>query len=370
MPVARPSVPVTAPVTIERDPRGRIALSCATPHAAIRYRVDGGEWQAWQASFALRQAGTVEAVAEVAGFIRSAVTLHEFPFALPRDTWKIVSVDSEQAGEGEAAHAIDGKPDTYWHTRWQGTAPRPPHELVIDLGVKAELTGVTLLPRQDNVNGRIKDCEIYTSLDGKAWGAAAAKASLKGGSGLERILFGAPRAVKFIRLLVLSEATGNPWTALAELDVIAGKSLEEPHPRDAWSIVKASSEQPGEGEAEHLIDGKAGTFWHTQYGLFLAKYPHAVIVDLGKSQRLAGMTLLPRQDSRNGRIKGFTVHLSGDGLAWGETCAQGELADAATLQPIRFKQPTAARFVKFTALSAHDGDDFASAAEFDFSVAP
>ena len=46
---------------------------------------------------------------------------------------------------------------------------------------------------------------------------------------------------------------------------------------------------------------------------------------------LTGVTLLPRQDSRNGRIKGFSVHLSADGLAWGEACVQGELADAATL---------------------------------------
>ena len=368
--VARAMVPVTAPVTIERDHRGRIALSCATPRAVIRYRVDGGEWQAWQTSFALRQAGTVEAMAEVAGFIRSAPTLQEFPFALTHDTWKIVRADSEEAGEGDAIHAIDGKPDTYWHTHWQGSAPRPPHELVIDLGIKAEVSGVTLLPRQDNENGRIKDCEIYTSIDGKTWGAPAAKATLKGGSGLEHLLFSAPRPVKFIRLLVLSAVKGNPWTALAELDVVARKSLEEPHPRDAWSIVKTTSEQPGEGEAEHLIDGKASTIWHTQYGLFLAKYPHSVIIDLGKSQKLAGMTLLPRQDSRNGRIKSFTVHLSADGVVWGEACAQGDLADAAALQQIRFKQPASARYVKFTALSAHDGDDFASAAEIDFTFAP
>ncbi len=229
--VARPMVPVTAPVTLERDRQGRIALSSATPLAAIRYRTNGGEWQVWSTPFALQQAGTVEAVAEAPGFIRSAPTVQDFPFSLPRDTWKIVRADSEESGEGEAIHAIDGKPDTYWHTRWQGAAPRPPHELVIDLGVKAELAGVTLLPRQDNENGRIKDCEIYTSLDGKDWGKPAASATLKGAGGLEHIRFNAARPAQFVRLLVLSEAKGNPWTALAEFDVIATKSLEAAAPK-------------------------------------------------------------------------------------------------------------------------------------------
>jgi beta-galactosidase len=46
--------------------------------------------------------------------------------------------------------------------------------------------------------------------------------------------------------------------------------------------------------------------------------------------------------------------------------ASGELADDAKLHEIRFAAPVTARFVKFTALSAQDGDDFATAAEFDF----
>ena len=102
-------------------------------------------WE-WQAPFALKQAGKVEATAEATGRIAAAISSREFPYTLPRDTWKIVRADSFEPSEGEPAHAIDGKPNTYWHTRWQGNAPRPPHELVIDLGVKAELTGVTVRP--------------------------------------------------------------------------------------------------------------------------------------------------------------------------------------------------------------------------------
>ncbi len=364
--VALPQPPLTAPVRIERNRRGRIELSSSIPGAAIRYRIAGGDWQDWKTSFVLRQSGMVEAVAEAPGCIRSAVTQRDFPFTLPRDGWTIIKVDSEQQGEGEAIHAIDGQPNTYWHTQWSGSSPRPPHELIVDLGVKAELSGVTLLPRQDNINGLIKDYEIYTSLDGEKWDDPAAKGSLDGGSSLKTILFKAPLPTRFVRLVALSEAKGHPWAALAELDVIALRSLEAPQARENWSIFNVSSEQSGEGDADHLIDGKPGTFWHTQYGLFLAKHPHEVIVDLGKVSKLAGMSVLPRQSSRNGRIKDFTVQLSADGETWSPAAAEGALADNTDLQNIPFKQPADARFVKFTALNAHDGDDFATAAELDF----
>lgn len=226
-----------------------------------------------------------------------------------------------------------------------------------------------MLPRQGQANGRIGDYEIHTSLDGESWGTAAAAGKFSGGQGLERVLFDKPLAARFIRLTALREVNGNPWTAVAELDVIALRSLEPPKPRDEWSIVNVSSEQIGEGEADYLIDGKPNTFWHTQYGLFLAKHPHEVTIDLGQKQQLAGMTVLPRQNSRNGRIKRYAVAVSDDGASWSDPVAQGELTDEADVQAIRFDSGTAGRFVRFTAIDAHDGDDFATAAELDFRVA-
>lgn len=359
-------VPVVSPVLIERDRGGRVRFDSGTPDAEIEYRIDGGAWEKWRAPFAVKSACKVEARASAAGMIASAISSRDFPFVLPRDTWKIVRVDSEQKDEGEAIHAIDGKPDTYWHTQWQGNAPRPPHELVVDLGVKAEISGITVMPRQDQQNGRISDYEISTSIDGNDWGKPAAKGKFSGGQSLERVLFQKPAAARFIRLVALSEINGNPWSSVADLDVIALRSLEAPQPRDAWSIVKASSEQPGEGEADHLIDGRPNTFWHTQYGLFLAKHPHEVVIDLGKPLSLSGMTVLPRQDSRNGRIKDFTVQFSPDGKEWGSPVAKGELPDDDKLHEIRFTATGEVRYLKFTALSAHDGNDFATAAEFDF----
>lgn len=85
---------------------------------------------------------------------------------IPHQGWKIVYADSEENfAEGDLAdNAIDGNPDTFWHTLWSAPHPGHPHTLVVCLGAEQEISGVRLLPRQDSPNGRIKDYRLYVSL--------------------------------------------------------------------------------------------------------------------------------------------------------------------------------------------------------------
>jgi beta-galactosidase len=85
---------------------------------------------------------------------------------IPRHDWKVLYADSEEnlAEGAEAEKAIDGDPDSFWHTLWSAPHPSHPHTLVLDLGADYELAGVRLLPRQDSANGRIKDYRLYLSL--------------------------------------------------------------------------------------------------------------------------------------------------------------------------------------------------------------
>ena len=78
---------------------------------------------------------------------------------IPRDGWKMVFVSSEEAGTIEAAAgALDGNPQTYWHSAWRTRGAMPPHGLVIDLGGIRTITGFRYVPRQDgNRSGMIKD---------------------------------------------------------------------------------------------------------------------------------------------------------------------------------------------------------------------
>ena len=86
--------------------------------------------------------------------------------ALPLAGMSVIYADCEETeGEnGNAANALDGKKDTFWHTQWSSAAPPYPHTIVIDLGAERTLTAFQYLERQDAPHGRVKDFKLFASL--------------------------------------------------------------------------------------------------------------------------------------------------------------------------------------------------------------
>jgi len=134
--------------------------------------------------------------------------------------WKVVYTDSEESDEGPAKNAIDGDPDTYWHTNYSTTQERYPHEIQVDTGTARMIGGFSYLPRQDGVNGRVAKYEFYVSLDGKFWGEPVAKGQFKRGGDLSKVYFSAPVKCRYFRFRALSEEQGQMWASAAELDVL------------------------------------------------------------------------------------------------------------------------------------------------------
>ncbi|MFC1760559.1 discoidin domain-containing protein [Planctomycetota bacterium] len=80
-----------------------------------------------------------------------------------------VKVTSNSEARGyEAYRALDGNAKTLWHTEWQGSVPKHPHDLTIDLGKAYEVKGFVYLPRQGGGNGTIKDYAFYAANSLKA----------------------------------------------------------------------------------------------------------------------------------------------------------------------------------------------------------
>ncbi|MCM1152834.1 MAG: beta-galactosidase [Muribaculum sp.] len=80
---------------------------------------------------------------------------------LPREDWKVVYVDSEDASSGNhtADKAYDLQESTYWASEPSLSFP---HTLVIDLGKETKVGGIEYLPRMEsNVPGAIGDYQIY-----------------------------------------------------------------------------------------------------------------------------------------------------------------------------------------------------------------
>jgi len=133
--------------------------------------------------------------------------------------------------------------------------------------------------------------------------------SLADSSAAQKITF-PPQKARYLCLQALSSHNGDEFTTLAELDALGaeGKAI----PRKGWKIVYVDSEENlAEGDqAEKAIDGDPDSFWHSLWSAPHPKHPHTLVIDLGKEQELAGLRLLPRQDSVNGRIKDYKLYLS------------------------------------------------------------
>lgn len=132
------------------------------------------------------------------------------------------------------------------------------------------------------------------------------------------------------------------------------------------TIAYVSSQEDPNGEvAANLVDGDPATIWHTMYSITVPKFPHWVDFDCGEMKTMKGFTYLPRQDgAANGNIKGYRVQVSKDGKNWSDPVSQGEFANNLKEKRVLFGQPQQARYLRFTALSNHQGNDFASGAEF------
>jgi F5/8 type C domain-containing protein/fibronectin type III domain protein len=140
---------------------------------------------------------------------------------IPQSELRIVAVDSETlVGEGAAESAIDGRVETFWHTKMGAKASMHPHELVIALGGEYVVSGFRYLPRQDGKrNGMVGRYSFYVSETGEDWGQAVASGTFSGDMVERQVTF--PHKVgSFVRFVAHTEVNGKPWTSVAELNVL------------------------------------------------------------------------------------------------------------------------------------------------------
>ena len=123
-----------------------------------------------------------------------------------------------------------------------------------------------------------------------------------------------------------------------------------------------SEETEGEdGKAANMLDGEAGTFWHSRWSANATSYPHVVTFDLGSAEQVDGISYLRRGANQNGPIKGFQVAVSTDGTTFTDVAA-GEWKNVADWQDVDFAS-VSARYVRVTATSSISGTQFAAIAE-------
>jgi glucose/arabinose dehydrogenase/PKD repeat protein len=276
------------------------------------------------------------------------------------------SVDSQEtAGQnGRGSNVLDGNPATMWHTQWQAAAPPPPHQIVLDLGAAFDVTGLYYLPRQDNANGRIARYEVSVSTDGTTWGNPVATGAWASSNAEQAATFPA-KTGRYLRLRALSEVGGRAWTSVAELNVAVAPRL----PRAAYSFRSVDSEETAgqNGRGVNALDGNPATMWHTQWQAAAPPPPHEIQLDLRRTPSVSCVYYLPRQESPNGRIAGYEVYTSMDGVAWGAPATTGTWPNTAAEQSACFEARTA-RYVRLRALSEVAGRPWTSIAELNVAA--
>ena len=135
--------------------------------------------------------------------------------------------------------------------------------------------------------------------------------------------------------------------------------------QNAWKLISVDSEETSaeDGHGINAFDGLSSTFWHSQYTGGSAPYPHEILIDLGATYNLTGMSYLPRQDGNpNGTVAKYEFYASSDSANWGTAVKTGTFASDATEKVVSFTS-TAARYIRFRALSEIQGKAYAAVAE-------
>ena len=135
--------------------------------------------------------------------------------------------------------------------------------------------------------------------------------------------------------------------------------------QNAWKLISADSEETAaeDGHGINAFDGLSSTFWHSKYTGGSTPYPHEIQIDLGATYNLTGMSYLPRQDGNpNGTVAQYEFYAATDSANWGTAVKTGTFASDATEKVVSFTS-TAARYIRFRALSEIAGKAYAAVAE-------
>ncbi len=216
---ARVASPVAAPVDITTS-KGIVTLSTSQPDATIHYSIDGGEEQIYTKAFSLPQGGLVRAYCTAEGLQPSPVNEQQIGLYVSKSKWKVSSVSSEQGGGEAAANAIDENPSTIWHTRYNPTTPKCPHEIVVDMNTYYRVAKFVYQGREDMTNGRVAQYEFYVSNSATVWGAPVCSGTLNNSSEEQVIDIPSRPVGRYFRLIINSTHDNQGYASAAEIGII------------------------------------------------------------------------------------------------------------------------------------------------------
>lgn len=141
---------------------------------------------------------------------------------IPAVEMKLLRFSSEnRSNDRVASYAIDGRPNTVWHSRFSDRLAKHPHELVIDLGQERVITGFRYLARQDGGwNGAFGETDFSVSNSPDEFPEPQVKTTFKKVSIPQSADCTEPIRGRYVRIRIGSEVNGKDWASAAEIGVI------------------------------------------------------------------------------------------------------------------------------------------------------
>ena len=362
--VGRKGLPLVSAVTISRDELGYVKASTSTIDAKIHLTLANGSESVYTEPFLQREDGVVRAYATAEGCITSPLTFQHLSSWRPANLLRVVDYSST-SGRAESAWAlIDGRRDTFWHSRWHEPCAEYPHHVTIDLGARSELAGISVTPRQARSSSRVRKLAFYLSDDGRNWPAEpAATLTMPDTDDEQTAMLPEPVVTKYVKLVCLEPMSASEkYASVAEFKPIVTAIVGE-YPAHAFFSVKyVSSDLPEGGAARNVLDGNPDTYWHTLKGVTLASYPHEIRIDLGGERHIKGITYqaAPVEEAR---VRDYEVYVSMDGENWGSPVLRGTMENNVSVQQALFYSSVRAKYIRFVATSSHSGGDSAAISE-------
>ena len=134
-----------------------------------------------------------------------------------------------------------------------------------------------------------------------------AAGTFKAGNGWQEVKFSAPQTGRYVCLEGLNNHNGDEYACIAELYLLDANG--ERLSREPWRISYADSEDivTGNRAGDKIYDLQESTFWSTVKGV---KFPHQIVIDLGKEHTITALQYLPRMESNvPGAIKDYKIYV-------------------------------------------------------------
>ena len=137
---------------------------------------------------------------------------------------------------------------------------------------------------------------------------------------------------------------------------------------DGWTATACSQEAPaasGDSDAMAAIDGNKNTHWHTNYrGQDTCTDPHWIAVDFNGEQTFDKFLYTGRGSGSNGSIKDYKLEIkNADGTY--TVIKEGTFSSERADNIIELGQTYTAYGIRLTAVSTHNGQNYAAAVEID-----